>query len=73
MRKWEELIIQSNWLIKGLFFIFYIFRNFFRIHNLIEDGTLFIGLGISHPGALGNYERARGAAPNVPSVIGVCL
>ncbi|CAK5117554.1 unnamed protein product [Meloidogyne enterolobii] len=40
------------------------------IHNLIEDGTLFIGLGISHPGALGNYERARGAAPNVPSVIG---
>ncbi|KAL7080126.1 hypothetical protein ACQ4LE_000403 [Meloidogyne hapla] len=41
-----------------------------RIHDLIEDGTLFIGLGISHPGALGNYERARGAAPNVPSVIG---
>ncbi|CAK5111404.1 unnamed protein product [Meloidogyne enterolobii] len=54
-----------------IFSLYFIFScKFFRIHNLIEDGTLFIGLGISHPGALGNYERARGAAPNVPSVIG---
>uniref|UniRef100_A0A915D8A0 Piwi domain-containing protein n=1 Tax=Ditylenchus dipsaci TaxID=166011 RepID=A0A915D8A0_9BILA len=29
-------------------------------------------LGISHPGAMGNYERARGAVPDVPSVLVYC-
>ncbi|KAI1729709.1 piwi domain-containing protein [Ditylenchus destructor] len=37
---------------------------------MIMADTLFIGLGISHPGAMGNYERARGKTPDVPSVIG---
>ena len=43
------------------------------MQTLIDEGTLFIGLGISHPGAMGNYERARGATPVEPSVIGVSL
>lgn len=38
---------------------------------MLEEGTLFIGLGVSHPGAMGSYERARGATPRDPSVIGV--
>ncbi|KAI1717288.1 piwi domain-containing protein [Ditylenchus destructor] len=38
--------------------------------SMIESGTLVIGLGVSHAGAMGNYERARGAVPDIPSVIG---
>jgi len=40
------------------------------IKTMINEGTLFIGLGTSHPGAMGSYERARGATPSIPSVIG---
>uniref|UniRef100_A0A915DJZ7 Uncharacterized protein n=1 Tax=Ditylenchus dipsaci TaxID=166011 RepID=A0A915DJZ7_9BILA len=40
------------------------------VRTMISEGTLFIGLGISHPGAMGGYERARNAQPEVPSVIG---
>ncbi|KAI1729818.1 piwi domain-containing protein [Ditylenchus destructor] len=38
--------------------------------SMIEAATLFIGLGVSHAGAMGNYERARGATSDIPSVIG---
>jgi hypothetical protein len=47
-----------------------IFFKHFSVHELTEE-TLFIGLSTSHPGAMSDHERARGATPQAPSVIGV--
>lgn len=47
------------------------------IQDMICDGTLFVGLGVSHPGAVSNLDRMRQDKKRddgkqvVPSVIGV--
>jgi len=64
----RNIVAKSNEKLGGLNYTLRLKNE--NIQSLIDDGTLFIGLGISHPGAMGNLERARGATPTQPSVIG---
>uniref|UniRef100_A0A914GQJ6 Uncharacterized protein n=1 Tax=Globodera rostochiensis TaxID=31243 RepID=A0A914GQJ6_GLORO len=64
----ENIVAKSNEKLGGINYSVRVSNA--EVQQLLAEGTLFIGLGVSHPGAMGNYERARGATPRDPSVIG---
>ncbi|KAL3119144.1 hypothetical protein niasHT_003927 [Heterodera trifolii] len=64
----ENIVAKSNEKLGGINYSVRVTNP--DVQRMLEEGTLFIGLGVSHPGAMGSYERARGATPRDPSVIG---
>lgn len=64
-------------MIKSIYFLFFDYLTngiiffIYRVRSMISNGTLFIGLGTSHPGSINKYDRLRDSKTKIPSVIGV--